>query len=108
MSVLVLLTDTWMCLINYRNGYVGLLVIYLMPLSNPHHRNKVSLSIFFRYFVGRCSSELAELLPLPHSCGRSTRHSSRLHDFSVIILTCYMDVYVSAFFPRTTRLWNEF
>ena len=60
-----------------------------------------SLSLFYRYFFGRCSSELAQLVPLPFSRWRSTRYSDRLHDFSVTIPKCYKDAYV---FPRTARL----
>ena len=77
----------------------------LEPLA--HHRNVASLSLFYRYYFGRCSSELAQLVPLPYSPGRSTRYSDRLHDFSVTIPRCYKDVYVSSFFPRTARLWNS-
>ena len=54
-----------------------------------------------------CSSELAQLVPLPYSRGRSTRYSDRLHDFSVTIPRGYKDVYVNSFFPRTARLWNS-
>ena len=71
----------------------------LEPLS--HRQNVVSLSLFYRYYFGRCSSELAQLVPLPYSRGRSTRYSDRLHDFSVTIPRCYKDVYVNSFFPRT-------
>ena len=35
MSGLVLLVATWICWIIYRNGYVGLLVLHLLPLLNP-------------------------------------------------------------------------
>ena len=75
------------------------------PLA--HRRNVASLSLFYRYCFGRCSSELAQLLPIPFSRGRSTRYSDRLHDFSVTIPRCYKDVYVNSFFPRTARLWNS-
>ena len=54
----------------------------LEPLA--HCRNVASLSLFSRYYFGRCSSELAQLVPLPFSQGRSTRYFDRLHDFSVI------------------------
>ena len=37
----------------------------LEPLA--HRRNVASLSLFYRYYFGRCSSELAELVPLPYS-----------------------------------------
>ena len=63
-----------------------------------------SLSLFYRYYFGRCSSELAQLVPLPFSRGRSTRYSDRLHDFSVTIPRCYKDVYVNSFFLRIARL----
>ena len=76
----------------------------LEPLA--HRRNIASLSLFYRYYFGRCSSELAELVPLPYSRGRSTRYSDRLHDFSVTIPRCYKNVYVNNSFPRTARLWN--
>ena len=72
-----------------------------------HCRNVASLSLFYRYYFGRCSSELAQLVPLPYSQGRSTRYSDRLHDFSVIIPRCYKDVYVNSFFRHTARLWNS-
>ena len=85
---------------------VGLsLAASLEPLA--HRRNVGSLSLFYRYYFGRCSSELAQLVPLPYSRGRSTRYSDRLHDFSVTIPRCYKDVYVNSFFPRTARLWNS-
>ena len=62
------------------------LVTSLEPLA--HHQNVASLSIFYRYYIGRCSSELTQLVPLPFSQGRSTRYSDRLHDFSVTIPKC--------------------
>ena len=77
----------------------------LKPLA--HHQNVASLSLFYRYYFGRCSSELAQLVPLPFSQGRSNRYSDGLHDFSVTIPRCNKDFYVNSFFPRTARLWNS-
>ena len=77
----------------------------LEPLA--HRRNVASLSFFYRYYFSRCSSELAQLVPLPFSQGRSTHYSDRLHDFSVTISRSFKDVYVNTFFPRTARLWNS-
>ena len=58
----------------------------LEPL--PHCRNVfVSLSLFYRYYFDRCSSELDELVPLPSSRGRSTRYSN-----CVIFLSLFLDV----------------
>ena len=86
------------------NAVVPSLAVSLEPLA--YRQNVASLSLFYRHF-DRCSSELAQLVPLPFSCGRSTRYSDRLHDFSVTIPRCYKDVYVNSFFPRTARLWNS-
>ena len=77
----------------------------LEPLA--HRQNVASLILFYRHYFGRCSSELAQLVPLPISRGRSTRFSVRLHDFSVTIPRCYKDDYVNSFFPRTARFWNS-
>ena len=77
----------------------------LEPLA--HRRNVASLSLFYRYYFVRCSSELVELVSLPNSGGRSTGYSDRLHYFSVTIATHYKDTYVYSLFPRTARLWNS-
>ena len=37
----------------------------LEPLT--HSGNVASLSLFYRYYFGRCRSELAQLVPLPFS-----------------------------------------
>ena len=55
----------------------------LEPLA--HCQNVATLNLFYRYYFDRCSSELAQLVPLPFSQGRSTCCSDRLHDFSVPI-----------------------
>ena len=78
------------------------LVVSLEPLDQC--RNVASLSLFYRYYFGRCFSVLAQLVPLPFSQGRSTSYSDRLHDFSVTIPRCYKDVYVNGFFPPTARV----
>ena len=90
----------WICL-----TVCPLLATSLEPLVLC--RNVPSLSLFYMYYFGRCSSELAQLVPLPYSQRRSTRYSDRLHDFSVTIPKYYKYVYVNSFFPRTVRLWNS-
>ena len=59
----------------------------LEPLA--HFQNMTRISLFYRYYFGRCSSELAQLVPLPFSQERCTCYSDRLHDFSVTIPRCY-------------------
>ena len=77
----------------------------LEPLAHCH--NLASLSLFYRYYFGTCSSELAQLVSLPFSHGKSTHYSDRLHNFSVTIPRCYRDVYVNNFFPHTAKLRNS-
>ena len=77
----------------------------LEPLD--HRRNVARSSLFYRYYFGRYSSELAQLFLLPYSLGRSTRYFDRLHDFPVTIPRCYKDVHVNSCFPHTGRLWNS-
>ena len=77
----------------------------LEPLA--HRQNVASVTLFYRYYFGRCSSELTQLLPLLYSSGTSTRYSDGLHDFSATIPRCYKDAYVNSFFPRTAKLWNS-
>ena len=72
----------------------------LRPESTP-------LIPFYKCYFGRYLSQLAKLVPLPHSHGRSTSYFNSLHDFSVSIPRCYMDFFVSSFFPRTARLLNS-
>ena len=62
----------------------------LEPLA--HQQNVARLSLFHRYYFGRCSSELTQLVPLLYSQGISTCYSNRLHDFSVLIPRCYKNV----------------
>ena len=87
----------------YRN--VGpSLVASLEPL--PHRRNVADLSLFYRYYFARCSSELAQLVLLPFCRGRSTRYSDRLRDFYISIPRCYKDFYFGSFFTHTARVCN--
>ena len=86
------------------NCYLELLGELQKRICRTHHRNVASLSLLYRYYFGRCSSELAQPV---YSQGKSTRYSDRLHDFSVTISRCYKDVYFNSFFPRTARLWNS-
>ena len=72
-----------------------------------HHRNVASLSLFCSYYFGRCSPELPQLVPRPYFRGRSILFSDRLHNFSATTPRYYKDVYVTIFFPRTTRRWNS-
>ena len=58
----------------------------LEPLS--HLQYEASWSLFYRYYFGRYLSELAQLVPLPYSRGRSTCYS----DSCMIFLSPFLDV----------------
>ena len=75
----------------------------LEPLA--HCWSLARISLFYRHYFGRFSSELAQLVPLPFSRGRCTLYPDRLHDFLVTIPRCYKDGYVNSFFSHTARLW---
>ena len=63
------------------------LAISLEPLA--HCRNKASLSLFYRYYCGRCLSEVAQLVQLRFSHGGSPRYSDRI---CMIFLSPFIDV----------------
>ena len=56
----------------------------LEPLAN--RQTVASLSLFYRYYFGRCSSELAQLVPLPYSRGRPC------YSDCMILLSPFLDV----------------
>ena len=49
------------------NEYAGLLVLHSLLLLN-YRRNMASLSLFCRYYFGRCSSEPGVLLVILKDC----------------------------------------
>ena len=77
----------------------------LEPLA--HRQNVASLNLFYRYYFGRCSSELAELVPVLYSRGRSIRYSDRLHDFFLSPFLDFTRMSVNSFFSRIFRLRNS-
>ena len=97
----------WNCWIIYKKHicrtFGSSLAASLEPLG--HCQNEASLSLFYRYYFGRCLSKLTQLVPLPYSWGRSTHYSDRLPGFSVCIPRCFKNVYVNSFFPCTARIW---
>ena len=77
----------------------------LQPLS--HRRDVVSLSLFYKYYHGNCSSELADLVPPKRVSVRTTHFSEWLHPHSVKPPRCRRNFYRYRFFPRTADLWNS-
>ena len=60
--------EKWIC------RAVGSLLAASLELL-AHCQDVASLNLFYRYCFGRCSSELAKLVPFSYSGGRSTRYS---------------------------------
>ena len=67
-------------------------------------QNVASLSLFYRYYLGRCSSELAQLVPLLKGGLLVILIDCMI---SVTLLWCYKDVYVNSSFPHIARLCNS-
>ena len=65
--------------------------------------NLFSVSLFYSYYLGRCSSEQAQFFPLSSSQGRSTHYSDRLHDFSVVFPRYFKDVLLLLKYSHKTK-----
>ena len=70
--------------------------------SLVHCQNVATLSLFYRHYFGRCSTELAQLV-----LEKSTLYSDRLHNFSVSIPRYCKDVCFNSFFAHAGRPWNS-
>ena len=70
----------------------------LEPLA--HCRNVASLSLFYRYYFGGRSSELAQSVPLPFSRGRSNRYSDRLDKSSPFLDFARMSISTVSFLEQ--------
>ncbi|XP_065650295.1 uncharacterized protein LOC136078451 [Hydra vulgaris] len=70
-----------------------------------HRRNVASLSLFYKYYNGHCSKELASFVPSAKTHPRITRHLIKSDPLSVTVPKCSKNSYSSSFFPRTPVLW---
>ena len=69
-----------------------------------HYWNATSLSLFYSYFFGNYSFELAEIA---NASWRSTQYYYKFFFFLVVIFRCCEDVFGSTFFHFKTRLWTS-
>ena len=69
--------------------------------SLVHHPNAASLSLIYRYYFGRYSSELAELVPLTLMEGLLVIQTG-----GMIFLLSFLDSILLPFLSHTARLWN--
>ena len=77
----------------------------LQPLS--HRRNVASLALLYRYYNGRCSNELQEMVPPRKTFARNTRFSVNVHPHFLEVNTSVQNFHMQSFFPRTATLWNS-
>ena len=76
----------------------------LDPLSL--RRKVASLSLFYCYYFGHCSDELATCIPPPMARPRSTRQALFAHNYCVELSDARINRFIDGFFPSTSRLWN--
>ena len=76
--------------------------------SLSHRRAVASLSLFYRYYFGACSSELAGCVPPPLmlTANRTSRLTTSSHPYTVVVPTCRTAFGKQTFVMRTSRIWN--
>ena len=67
----------------------------------------LSLSLFSRYYIFRCSEELNYCVPGPRSCGRNTMLAASSQEFCVEVCNQRIDRYGFCLFPYTGNLCNS-
>ena len=72
-----------------------------------HRWGVASPCLFYKYYYGKCSSELADLVPPKRVPVRSTHSSEQMHRHTVNSPMCRTKYYQSNLFPRTAALWNS-
>ena len=80
------------------------LTLTLDPLSL--RRKVASLSLFYRYYFGHCSYELAACIPPPMARPRSTRQATFAHNY-VEVSNARINQFSDGFFPSTSHIWNS-
>ncbi len=56
-----------------------------------HRRAVTALCLFYRYYHGKCSNELAAVVPPPAIVARPTRLASLSHPFRVSVMKCRIE-----------------
>ena len=72
-----------------------------------HRRSVATLSLFHRYFHGKCSSSLFSLVPPVRKFERATRPSASSHSYTLDVPRCRTRSYTNSFIPRAASLWNS-
>merc|ERR1712002_959331 len=76
----------------------------ISSLDSLSLRRKVaSLSLFYRYYFGRCSLELASCIPPPLERPRNTRQATHAHRYSISITNSRINRFNNCFLPSTSK-----
>ena len=74
--------------------------------SLEHRRTVGDLSLFYRYYHGKCSADIARLIPPKAIHTRNTRHTNTTHPYEVKLSTPRTTLFQNTFIWRTSSLWN--
>ena len=114
--ILVLFVPAWN--IALISGVLPLILLFLIGLNQrlsltstldplSLRRKVASLSLFYRYYFGHCSDELATCIPPPMAQPRSTRQATFAHNYCVELSNARINRFSDGFFPSTSHLWNS-
>ena len=104
-------TSQWQPLTNYSTKLFRLinspaLTNTLQSLST--RRDVASLSLFYRYYHGHCSSEIFQCTPNPLRRAHSTCHATHSHPKYVQLCSQpRIEKYEQSFFYSIGKLWNS-
>ena len=70
-------------------------------------RKVASLPLFYRYYFGHCSDELAACIPPPMARPCSTRQATFAHNYCVELSNARINRFSDGFFTSTSHLWNS-
>nr|CAI5857877.1 unnamed protein product [Callosobruchus analis] len=76
--------------------------------SLDHRRRVAGLSLFCRFYHGRRSSELSQIITPKTVRTRNTREALHVHPYQVEVPTPRTSLLQHSFFWKTSTLWNEF
>ena len=72
-----------------------------------HRRDVADLSVFYKYFHGKCSDEIEGLKPERYVPPRTSRQVTKSHNKRVNLITPRTDIHKGDFFIRTAAKWNQ-
>jgi len=75
--------------------------------SLSHRRNVGALSLFYRYLLGDCSTEIRDIMPKFKTFARFSRKAAQAHKFTLEPNFHRTLKFRSSFIARTTTIWNK-